>query len=440
MGACCSCQIGVQKIEGYPVGVHNLEKREIHGDSDVAHGDYGARVRVKGSSKYVSMFSQQGTKGNNQDAMTVWENFAGHKDATFCAVFDGHGPLGHKVAQNVRDKLPSRLSSMLKHMNVSQINHSSMIDDLSSTNSDDIHHDPTYNSVKNSILQSFKGMDEDLELDDVIDSFCSGTTAVTVLKKGRNLLVANLGDSRAVLCTRDNKNQITPVQLTVDLKPNLPSEYERIRNCNGRVFAREKESSVFRVWMPDQDSPGLAMARAFGDFCLKDFGLISVPEIYHRKLTEKDEFLVLATDGIWDVLSNEDVIQIVSSASRRSIAARLLVAHAVRAWRCKFPKAKIDDCAVVCLFFKREVPHLTKSLSEKSELSLNDSQLGPNPELGDSPTEDGLETVLDCAMPTRRDPNTRRHLETIHEENYATRDYASADGLILRRPTRTCDT
>ncbi|KAK1398139.1 PPM-type phosphatase domain-containing protein [Heracleum sosnowskyi] len=433
MGACCSCQIGVEDVDGYPVG----DKREIHGGSGVSHGDYGARVRVKGSSKYTSMFSQQGTKGNNQDAMTVWENFGGHKDATFCAVFDGHGPSGHKVAQNVRDNLPSKLSSMLKHTLVSQIKYDRS-DDLSSINSGEHvhnvhHHDPIYKSVKQSILQSFKGMDEDLEIDDVIDSFCSGTTAVTVLKKGRHLLVANLGDSRAVLCTRDDKNQISPVQLTVDLKPNLPGECERITKCNGRVFAREKESSVFRVWMPDQDSPGLAMARAFGDFCLKDFGVISVPEIYYRKLTSKDEFLVLATDGIWDVLSNEEVIQIVSSASKRSIAARLLVAHAVRAWRYKFPKAKIDDCAVVCLFFKRERPYLTKSMSTKSEISLNDSKLGPNPEPVDSATEDGLETVLDCEMPTRRDPNTHHYLATIYEENHASAE-AHQDGLIHRRP------
>lgn len=40
------------------------------------------------------------------------------------------------------------------------------------------------------------------------------------------------------------------------------------------------------------------MARAFGDFCLKDFGLISVPDISYRRLTEKDEFVVLATDGV----------------------------------------------------------------------------------------------------------------------------------------------
>lgn len=75
-------------------------------------------------------------------------------------------------------------------------------------------------------------------------------------------------------------------------------EYERIKSCKGRVMAMEQEPNVYRVWMPDEDCPGLAMARAFGDFCLKDYGLISVPEVYYRKLTENDEFVVLATDGV----------------------------------------------------------------------------------------------------------------------------------------------
>lgn len=59
-----------------------------------------------------------------------------------------------------------------------------------------------------------------------------------------------------------------------------------------------------RVWLPNNDSPGLAMARAFGDFCLKDFGLISVPDISYRRITEKDEFIVLATDGVTETLVN----------------------------------------------------------------------------------------------------------------------------------------
>lgn len=60
----------------------------------------------------------------------------------------------------------------------------------------------------------------------------------------------------------------------------------------------EEEPKVFRIWLPDQDCPGLAMARAFGDFCLKDYGLISTPQVTHRKLTSKDEFVVLASDGV----------------------------------------------------------------------------------------------------------------------------------------------
>ena len=50
--------------------------------------------------------------------------------------------------------------------------------------------------------------------------------------------------------------------------------------------------------MPDDDCPGLAMARAFGDFCLKDYGLISIPDVSYRRLTNNDEFVVLATDGV----------------------------------------------------------------------------------------------------------------------------------------------
>lgn len=50
--------------------------------------------------------------------------------------------------------------------------------------------------------------------------------------------------------------------------------------------------------MPDEDCPGLAMARSFGDFCLKDYGLIAVPEVVFRKISNKDEFIVLATDGV----------------------------------------------------------------------------------------------------------------------------------------------
>ncbi|MCI74814.1 putative protein phosphatase 2C 33-like, partial [Trifolium medium] len=62
-----------------------------------------------------------------------------------------------------------------------------------------------------------------------------------------------------------------------------------------------------------------------------DFGLISIPEVSYRHLTDNDQFIVLATDGIWDVMSNEQVVNIVASAPRSS-AAKLLVESAVQAW------------------------------------------------------------------------------------------------------------
>lgn len=75
-------------------------------------------------------------------------------------------------------------------------------------------------------------------------------------------------------------------------------EAERIKRCKGRVFALQDEPEVPRVWLPFDDAPGLAMARAFGDFCLKEYGVISIPEFCHRVLTERDQFIVLASDGV----------------------------------------------------------------------------------------------------------------------------------------------
>ncbi|RZC19118.1 putative disease resistance RPP13-like protein 1 isoform E [Glycine soja] len=77
-------------------------------------GSDRARVMLKGSSTFVSMYSQKGSKGVNQDALTVWPDFTGKKDMIFCGVFDGHDPLGHRLSQCIRDNLPSKLSAPIK--------------------------------------------------------------------------------------------------------------------------------------------------------------------------------------------------------------------------------------------------------------------------------------------------------------------------------------
>ncbi|XP_074562980.1 putative protein phosphatase 2C 33 [Curcuma longa] len=319
------------------------------------YGIPGRKFR-NGSTSAASLFTQQGKKGTNQDAMIVWENFGDRSDTVFCGVFDGHGPNGHLVARKVRDILPVNLRASWQliigndQSKENNTNTTMNVPIASTTFRERDGRSKFLKTMKDSFLKAFRIVDKELRLHPEIDCFYSGTTAVTLFKQGQDLIIGNVGDSRAVLGTRDENNSLIAVQLTVDLKPSLPREAERIRRCRGRIFALKDEPEVARVWLPNLDSPGLAMARAFGDFCLKGFGLISVPEVSYRLITEKDDFIVLATDGVWDVLSNNEVISIVVSAHKRSSAARFLVESAVRAWKFKYPNSKIDDCAVVCLF------------------------------------------------------------------------------------------
>ncbi|XP_065863048.1 probable protein phosphatase 2C 6 [Euphorbia lathyris] len=341
------------------------------------------RMCSNGVSKIACLYTQQGKKGTNQDAMLVWENFISRSDTVFCGVFDGHGPYGHMVAKRVRDSLPLLLCTQWKGgSNDEESSHHKAENTPESTNSEEtasasVDND-SYDSLeaeqnekfpemflplKKTMLKAFKLMDKELNLHPTIDCFCSGSTAVTLIKQGEDLILGNLGDSRAVLATRDEDDSLHAIQLTVDLKPDLPREAARIQQCKGRVFALKDEPEVARVWLPNNDSPGLAMARAFGDFCLKDFGLISVPDIYYRRLTKRDEFIILASDGVWDVLSNKEAVDIVASAPGRATAARALVDCAVRAWRLKYPTSKNDDCAVVCLFLE----HVSEANGEVEE-------------------------------------------------------------------------
>ena len=62
------------------------------------------------------------------------------------------------------------------------------------------------------------------------------------------------------------------------------------------------EPGLYRVWRPDQEAPGLAMSRAFGDYCVKDHGVISTPEVTQRRITARDQFVILATDGVIKLL------------------------------------------------------------------------------------------------------------------------------------------
>ncbi|KAG0456539.1 hypothetical protein HPP92_024327 [Vanilla planifolia] len=209
---------------------------------------------LNGASSVASIFTQQGKKGTNQDAMIVWENFGSKMGTVFCGVFDGHGPYGHMVARKVRDSLPLKLNAQWE-VNSEVMSLQNNISTQASMNSEkhlfawkmtktSIDFDEEklpefFITLKESFLKAFKTMDKELKLHPNIDCFCSGTTAVTIVKQGQDLVIGNVGDSRAILGTRDDNNNLIAVQLTVDLKPNLPKEAERIKRYRGRILLLE---------------------------------------------------------------------------------------------------------------------------------------------------------------------------------------------------------
>ena len=99
--------------------------------------------------------------------------------------------------------------------------------------------------------------------------------------------------------------------LTRDHKPNDPTECQRIVQAGGRVDSyRDLNGNKIgpdRVWLKEEDLPGLAMSRSFGDQVAGTVGVIAEPECREVTLTPDDKVIVLASDGVWEFMTNEEV-------------------------------------------------------------------------------------------------------------------------------------
>uniref|UniRef100_A0A1D1ZBZ8 protein-serine/threonine phosphatase n=1 Tax=Anthurium amnicola TaxID=1678845 RepID=A0A1D1ZBZ8_9ARAE len=156
-----------------------------------------------------------------------------------------------------------------------------------------------------------------------------GSTAVTaIVIDGRELWIANLGDSRAVVCERGAANQ-----LSVDHEPDM--ERHRIEKQGG--FVTLLPGDVPRV------NGQLAVARAFGDQSLKAH-LSSEPHVRHVPLDPTMEFVILASDGLWKVMKNQEAVDLVKSIKDPQAAAKRLTTEALAR------KSKDDISCIVIRF------------------------------------------------------------------------------------------
>lgn len=111
------------------------------------------------------------------------QNFTGQQGAYLCGVFDGHGPYGHKVSRYVRDTLPSKLSLSIKLSNAISLPTEDHCTPFSHNNDHLFINTPFFSNLKSIFINSFMEMDQELEAETKIDTQCSGTTAVTVLRQ-----------------------------------------------------------------------------------------------------------------------------------------------------------------------------------------------------------------------------------------------------------------
>ncbi|GMP67841.1 hypothetical protein CsSME_00027696 [Camellia sinensis var. sinensis] len=219
-------------------------------------------------------------------------------NASFYAVFDGHG--GSQAATYLKD---NAMRFFFEDV------------DLPPTDDDDSFFKELEDSHRRAFLRADRALADDSSL---VASDC-GTTALTALVVGRHLLVANAGDCRAVLC----RNGVA-LQISNDHRPTYLPERQRVEELGGTIKFGYLNGE-------------LAVTRALGDWHLKrPFGsaspLTAEPDIHRILLTEEDEFLILACDGVWDVMSNEEAVDIVRNQLRQhrdpQQCARELVDHA----------------------------------------------------------------------------------------------------------------
>jgi serine/threonine protein phosphatase PrpC len=171
--------------------------------------------------------------------------------------------------------------------------------------------------------------------------------------RGRDLWVANIGDSRAILGGVAAGGRAISRAVSADHKPDLPAEKARIERAGGRVFAVEYddgEEAPPRVWLATADIPGLAMSRSLGDVVAHSVGVTSEPEMHHLLIPAEMTWLIFASDGLWEFMSNDEVVAMTAKAPSVGKAIDALITEATDRWMRK--EQIVDDTTVVIVEFE----------------------------------------------------------------------------------------
>ena len=170
------------------------------------------------------------------------------------------------------------------------------------------------------------------------------------------IISINVGDSRCVLgkCVQD---KWTAVNLTRDHKPTDEDEKKRILDKGGRIEPYKDDNGEpagpERVWLKEENLPGLAMSRSFGDEVAHTIGVTSKPEIMEFKLSEEDKFIMLASDGIFEFISSDEAVNLVKDFYLKGkIKGALHHLYKISSQRWITEEGVIDDISLILVFLK----------------------------------------------------------------------------------------
>lgn len=290
----------------------------------------------------------------NQDSFDVQAPVLGN--GLYVAVFDGHGGHGREASQLVRNIVPKLLRDYIM----------AYIQRPAKPGASD-----KRRCFARAFSRAFSDAEQYLQEEEHgVDHAFSGTTATCCWLDGLELFCAWVGDSRCVLARRkwtsgdsatshqrDSKRDesteyVVAVDLSWDQKPVRKDEKKRVRAAGGRVTRWQAGSGPQRVWLPEEWLPGLAMTRSIGDTILSKYGVVSQPELTVTKIGGLEEFYVLASDGVWEFMSSDEVVDFVWKQKSAGVgaeqASKNLVVEAVRRWTER--EMVVDDTTAVVVY------------------------------------------------------------------------------------------
>lgn len=248
----------------------------------------------------------QGWRLSQEDAHSAILNF--DKQTAFFGVYDGHG--GAEVAQYCADKLPGFLKNLdtYKSGNMEQALKDAFLGLDRTLLDPQVVSTLKVLSHNHNVAEGYTEEGENANNDKNEEpGKSSGCTAIVCLLKGRDLYVANAGDSRCVI-SRNGK----AIAMSLDHKPEDYIEAMRIIGAGGNISIDGRVNG------------GLNLSRALGDhtyksnqeLCAEEQMITALPDIKKLIITPEDEFMILACDGIWNSMSSDQVVEFVRSRLR----------------------------------------------------------------------------------------------------------------------------